>query len=381
MKINYDFYSGKDEYSDGDIENEIIEYEKTMKNPDEVFKNDIRWPVFYHLTPLRANILNWYPFKEDAEVLEIGAGMGAITETLCEKCKSVTSVELSKNRATSIATRNADKENLEIIVGNLNDIDFGDRKFDYITLIGVFEYAGLYTNTSNPYIDFLNNIKKYLKDDGKLLIAIENQFGIKYFAGAKEDHTAIEYDGITGYKNRKGVRTFGKNEIKEILKTTGFAFTKFYYPLPDYKLPNTIFSDEYLPDEKTIEDYTPYYIGETYLDFDEKEAYKEIIRNNLFDFFANSFFIECSQKEINTIVDIKKAELNKITDAEMKFYNNNILETKTKADLIHNNSNNNNSLDNKIKELEKEIEEKNNIIRTVENSRSWKLTRFLRREK
>lgn len=161
MKVNYDFYSGKDEYSDGDIENEIIEYEQKYSDTDEVFKNDIRWPVFYHLTPIRKNILNWYPFEKDSEVLEIGAGMGAITETLCEKCKKVVSVELSKNRAKSIEIRNKDKENLEIIVGNLNDIDFGQRKFDYITLIGVFEYAALYTNTQNPYIDFLNKIKKY----------------------------------------------------------------------------------------------------------------------------------------------------------------------------------------------------------------------------
>ena len=26
MKINYDYYSGKDEYSDGEIEKDIIEY-------------------------------------------------------------------------------------------------------------------------------------------------------------------------------------------------------------------------------------------------------------------------------------------------------------------------------------------------------------------
>ena len=111
MRINYDFYNGHDAYSDGEIENQIIEYAKIYKNMDEVFKNDLRWPVFYHLTPIRKNILNWYPFKKDSDVLEIGAGMGAITEALCEKCANVVSVELSKNRATSIATRNEEKEN------------------------------------------------------------------------------------------------------------------------------------------------------------------------------------------------------------------------------------------------------------------------------
>jgi SAM-dependent methyltransferase len=364
MKINYDFYSGKDEYSDGDIENEIIEYEKNFKNADEVFKNDIRWPVFYHLTPLRGNILNWYPFKEDAEVLEIGAGMGAITETLCQKCKNVVSVELSKNRASSIAQRNQDKENLEIIVGNLNDIDFGDRKFDYITLIGVFEYATLYTNTENPFNDFLNNIKKYLKEDGKLLIAIENQFGMKYFLGAPEDHTNIKYDGITGYKNgRKTARTFGKSEIKKILAKSDFNFTKFYYPLPDYKLPQIIFSDEYLPTEETIENYIPYYYEQTEIEFDEKEAYKEVIKNNMFDFFANSFMIECSQNEINTKVELEKIDMIKITEIEQKFYNKDYSKKENKE----------------LEELRAENKNLRTELEGIKDSRSWKIINKFRK--
>lgn len=42
--------------------------------------------------------------------------------------------------------RNKHYDNLEIIVGNFNDIKF-ENKFDYITLIGVLEYARLFTNT------------------------------------------------------------------------------------------------------------------------------------------------------------------------------------------------------------------------------------------
>ena len=185
MKVNYDFYTGQDNYCDGDVEKDVIEYTEkySEKDFDKIFEYDVRWPVFYHLTSLRKNIINWYPFKEDAEVLEIGAGMGAITGILCEKAKKVTAVELSKQRATSIMNRCKDKENLEIILGNFNEIKF-NKKFDYITLIGVLEYAPLYTNTENPFYDFLTYIKSLLKEDGKLLIAIENQFGLKYFSGA-----------------------------------------------------------------------------------------------------------------------------------------------------------------------------------------------------
>lgn len=218
MKFNLDFYKGSDLYSDGNIEKEILDYtEKYAESEfDRIFENDIRWPVFYHLTEIRKNILNWYPMKKDASVLEIGAGMGAVTSVLCEKAKKVTCVELSKQRATAIANRNKLRENLEIIVGNLNDVQFSE-KFDYITLIGVFEYAPLYTNSKDPFFDFLKQIKQFLKPDGKILMAIENKLGMKYFAGAPEDHTNIKYDGIMGYANKESVQTFGKQELKNLL--------------------------------------------------------------------------------------------------------------------------------------------------------------------
>ena len=43
-----------------------------------------------------------------------------------------------------------------------------EKKFDYITLIGVLEYAPLYTNSDNSFHDFLTYIKSLLKEDGKL---------------------------------------------------------------------------------------------------------------------------------------------------------------------------------------------------------------------
>lgn len=365
MKVNYDFYTGKDTYSDGDVEKDIIKYLEDYgeENYTEIFKKDIRWPVFYHITPIRKNILKWYEFKENAEVLEIGAGMGAITGILCDKAAHVTSVELSKQRAMAIEKRCKDKENLELIIGNFNDIKF-EKKFDYITLIGVLEYAPLYTNSNNPFEDFLKTIKSLLKDDGKLLIAIENQFGMKYFSGVEEDHTNKIYDGITGYENKKGIRTFGKNELKEILQKSGYTYTKFYYPMPDYKLPNIIFSDEYLPNEENIKNYNPYLSNEgSETQYDEKEAYKDIIKNKQFDFFANSFFIEASQKEINTKVDLNKQDLFKVDDVMQKFYDNHY-KIKEKKDL------------------EKQLIEENKKLRdelnAMVNSKSWKITKPIR---
>ena len=360
MKVNYDFYTGQDNYSDGEVEKNIIEYLKKYgeSNYKEIFKENSSWPVFYHITPIRKNILNWYPFKEHSQVLEIGAGMGAITGTLCDKAELVISVELSKQRASAIETRCKEKENLEIIVGNFNDIKF-NKKFDYITLIGVLEYAPLYTNTENPFHDFLVQIKSLLKEDGKLLIAIENQYGMKYFSGAPEDHTSRLYDGIKGYEDKNSVRTFGKKQLKEILEKCGLEYTKFYYPMPDYKLPNIIFSDEYLPNEETIQKYMPYLSEENaYIQFDEKQAYIDILKNGQFDFFANSFFIEASSQKIDTKVDLKKQDLLKIDESMQVFYEKH--SPKYTKQLLEENQ--------KLKEE----------LNAMANSKSWKITKPLR---
>ena len=158
--------------------------------------------------------------------MEIGCGMGAITNVLCDECKDVTAVELSRKRATATLLRCREKENLEIIVGNLNDIEF-EKKFDYINFIDCCgtDSLGRARNmadgrfqSTNPYMDFLVKIKQLLKPDGKLLVAIENQYGLKYWCGMPEDHVGIPFEGINQYRDvERGVRTFSKTALDTLI--------------------------------------------------------------------------------------------------------------------------------------------------------------------
>lgn len=299
-KFNLQWYKNEDLYSDGEVEDFIIKI--IAENRPEDYSNAVyeqfNWPIYYHLSPLRKNILNWYKFKPDSSVLEIGCGMGAITNVLCDECKDVTAVELSRKRATATLLRCREKENLEIIVGNLNDIEF-DKKFDYITLIGVLEYQGTYTESTNPYMDFLVKIKQLLKPDGKLLVAIENQYGLKYWCGMPEDHVGIPFEGINQYRDvERGVRTFSKTALDTLIKESGFHNTYFYYPYPDYKLPTVIYSQDVLPSKKDTvnsENFRGYSsAGENTLIANEKNLYMDIVENHVFEFFTNSFLVECS---------------------------------------------------------------------------------------
>ncbi|CAN7723591.1 methyltransferase domain-containing protein [Paenibacillus sp. LjRoot153] len=299
VKLNYSYYKGTDLYSDGIIEDKMLEIAKTHENCEDVLAEDSRWPILYHFSTIRQNILEWFPFKKDAEVLEIGAGCGAVTGALLKNDLVVTCIELSKKRSMINAFRHKNYEKLEIIVGNFIDIEI-TKKYDYITLIGVLEYAKLYIeNNDNPSIHFLKTIKEYLKEDGKLFIAIENKFGLKYWSGAKEDHTGILFDGIEGYTtNNNSAETFSKNELKSMMDEAGFHGIEFYYPYPDYKFPLHIYSDKRLPQigDMVLDRYN--YDQDKLSLFDEKSVYDNLIKSQMYDMFSNSFLIVAEKKTI-----------------------------------------------------------------------------------
>lgn len=305
-RLNLTWYQNKDLYSEGEIEDTIVRLiaENEPEDYVQAIADNFCWSVYYHLTHTRKNILNWYPFAHGASVLEIGCGMGAITGMLCDRCRDVVAVELSYRRAVGTLLRCREKENLEVIVGNLNDITF-EKKFDYITLIGVLEYQGSYTDTDNPYLDFIKKVKTLLKPAGKLLIAIENQYGLKYWCGAKEDHTGLPFEGMNQYTvSSKKVKTFSRRALQELIVQGGFLETFFYYPMPDYKLPAAVYSEAYLPQDENMMNMQYYYVPDnTTLVAQEKDIYRDIIANGVFDFFANSFLVECScEKEVGEVI-------------------------------------------------------------------------------
>jgi len=288
VKLKLDYYTGKDVYSDGEIEDEILEIVKTQNDFTEILATDNRWPILYHLSPSRRNLLEWYHFDKNKTLLEIGAGCGALTGLFAEKCSSVTAIELSKRRAEIIAHRNKEQSNLEIIVANVNDVKF-KNKFDYITLIGVFEYAGKYMESLTPYEDFLALVKNMLKEDGVLIIAIENKLGLKYWGGCREDHTGKLFDGIEGYVSDNMIKTFSKFELENLLQKAGFKHQNYYYPIPDYKIPTNIFSDQHLPKAGLTDNIFINYDMNRLSLFNEKLAFNNIVDN--FDVFSNSFLV------------------------------------------------------------------------------------------
>ncbi len=291
VTLDYRYFDGQDFYNEGDeVENMVLGTFVNHRNPIEIIKQDNRWPILYQLSPQRQNIVCPMDVRSDDVVLEVGAGMGALTGSIAKRCAYVDCVELSKRRSLANAYRNKEYNNIHIYVGNFSNIQY-EKKYDVVTLIGVLEYAPSYIHSKeNPALAFLKAIHNIMQASGRLYIAIENKLGMKYFAGCREDHLGKSFAGIEGYKKNDFARTFTKSEIEEMLISAGFDNLYFYYPYPDYKLPSVIYSDD-MPYGDFIPGVANYDNSRLQV-FNERKAMLNLQRTKEFSIFANSFLIE-----------------------------------------------------------------------------------------
>ncbi|MDR7100820.1 GT2 family glycosyltransferase/SAM-dependent methyltransferase [Lysobacter niabensis] len=244
-------------YSDGDdVEQRLLAAVRGAGDKSlfstELAPHQTDWASTYHLSPTRANLLR--PLERvltGASVLEVGAGCGAITRFLGEVGANVTALEGSGRRAAITAARCQDLDNVTVVSDRFDAADL-PHKFDVVTLIGVLEYSRMYTAGEDPVQATLARALKLLNDDGVLVVAIENQLGLKYFAGMSEDHLGRPMAGIEDHYREDGVVTFGKVELERRLSNAGFARSEFALPFPDYKLPVSVVLPSGLRDESVF---------------------------------------------------------------------------------------------------------------------------------
>ena len=284
-------------YTDGSVEQEMYRRAKEgfcAPRPDD------EWAIRYHFSPLRHNILCWFPFKEHCSILEIGGGCGAVTGLLCDKADKVTVCELTLPRARINYERHKDRDNLEIHVCDFSRFS-PEEKYDYVIINGVLEYIGSTAaqGGEDPYAAFLGRAACFLADGGKILLAIENRFGLKYFAGAPEDHLGTSFSGIQGYGADAPARTFDYTELSTVIRKAGLHCINRFYPYPDYKFPEEIFTEKTINSQfPAIPDY-PVYVEQALL-FSEQLVRKSLMEQGIAQYFSNSFLWELATDE-NTV--------------------------------------------------------------------------------
>lgn len=192
------------------------------------------------------NILNWYPFSENQKILVIEE------------------------------------------VGDFKNVETTE-KYDIIILIGI--------SPKQKLAQILTEAEQILEPEGKFLIAVDNKFGIRFFAGDPENILNKKFESLIGYNNEiEKIETYTKTSLETTLKNLGYK-TKFYYPLPDYRLPNVIFSDKQLPEYNSVDKYNPYHTEKSDILINEIDVLREILKTDkkMFTFFANSYLVEATK--------------------------------------------------------------------------------------
>ena len=264
------------------IDEEIQALLKEHKgNVREILEQNSRLDYLYALSSQRELLLEWYDFKSDASLLQVGADYGAMTGLFRRSVSRVTVLDESKKALETVQMRYPGAPNIRYEEGTLSDYaqkhkkeaeddQKSEQKYDYIVFAGTLEA---------PYEEQIQTAKSLLAPDGVLIIAVANTLGMKYFAGSREDENALSKKQILEllYGTEKTVSMSGRAE--------------FYYPMPDYRTPVSIYSDQYLPKKGDLTRVTPAYDYPPYHMMDMGEKFDEVCEAGVFDLYANSYLV------------------------------------------------------------------------------------------
>ena len=203
----------------------------------------------------RANFHFLCGLNSDSSVLDIGSGMGTISESLSYYYKRVTAIEpvLERIIFSSIRFKQENIKNITLIRTDLNNLPFARSNFDLIIMNGVLEWVALYDPNKPPEIvqlEILKKLYRLLKPGGILYIGIENRIGFPYFLGSL-DHSYLPYTSLMprflaswitkikrGYPYR--TYTYTLKGYKNLLSKADFKKINFYYPYGGYNNPTQI---------------------------------------------------------------------------------------------------------------------------------------------
>lgn len=278
-------------------EKDILSYIKTLEvsEYDDILKKDKRTSVFMALSSAAQNAINWFPMEKDACVLEIGAEFGSCTGVLADKVKEVVSVVWNKEQVEAIAKRHNDKDNVTVIAGLPKD-RIVSQSFDYVVMLGTLSYAdALWEDISYPeaVAKLIVFAKNHLKENGKILVAWDNPFGVKQFAGAVNRLQENAFDSICGKGN-----VWTKLQMNHLLDQENLQYV-YWYPFPNYQVPSVIFSERYLPSaQDTKLHYQKVYSDSTQTVLEEFELLKNLVQQGAFEEVCNSFFLVISAQNI-----------------------------------------------------------------------------------
>lgn len=270
---------------------ELLIQLKEGKNPRvELYKGtDAMW--LYHFSEERWNLLEWFPFQKEGSILQIGCGYGAMLGLFAQKLQEVCGVSDDEKQVAINRIRYKNDSNIQIIKCSLHEIP--EEKYDYIYLECAEEAAWLMTKGTEDLTTLIHVASMHLKESGVLLITIGNAIGLSTLAGKKDYHSESCLGKTMHLDN---MHQYSAMDIYEIINQQNLSVKQVYYPVPDFRFPEVIYSSKHLPREGEIQRLGYSYGEESYENFPEDEIMNQVCKNNCFEQLANSFLFVVTKK-------------------------------------------------------------------------------------
>ena len=218
-----------------------------MANNKEL-KKDIR------LQNLRSALLNWYPFSGGSRALLLGENTAPVMPLLQ---KHYCRVDVSPESGA--------------VYGCIAAMDL--------------------IETSEDVPALLDTLNRSLDDEGVLLLAFRNRFGLKYLCGGVDEYAKVPFSALQPADG--GRRLYARNEMKGLLMKAGFAEPRFYYLMPDMDFVQAVYTDEHLPDESIRDRVFSFDLHDSPLIAWEGDLYDDMVREGTLPYAANVYLAEC----------------------------------------------------------------------------------------
>lgn len=262
---------------------------------DELAQLGSSWPAYADCARDRGHLLRALDLRPDLRVLEVGAGCGAVSRFLAERCAVLDAVEPNPKRAAIAAQRLSGLSGARVLTGDLAAVPL-EPAYDLVVLVGVLEYIGGWKGRDDR-VAFLSSIAQRLLPGGQVACAIENRLGVGYLAGGPDDHSGLLFQGIEDHPRPSTARTFSRTELEALFTAAGLH-PETLGVFPDYRFPRLVFHRRLLegparPLAWRVPRFPtpphPSYTAARVLD--ERRAWRSLVEAGVGLEFANSFLV------------------------------------------------------------------------------------------